>query len=100
MHGRLDVKGRKLTAKKSDLGDVPRISQASDSNILIIDTGCVLRVEEKRHGTRVSAKADMTIAISISISMAKSIMESRRGTAVDERASLVGRSEVCCFVRH
>lgn len=96
MHGRLDAKGRKLTAEKSDLGDVPRISQASDSNILIIDTGCVLRVEEKRHGTRVSAKADMTI----SITMAKSIMESRRGTAVDERAGLVGRSEVCWFVRH
>lgn len=100
MHARLDIKGRRLTAKKSDLGDVPRISQASDSNVLIIDTGRVLRVEEKRHGTRVSAKADMTIAIPISIAMAKSVMKSRRGTAVDERAGLVGRPEVCWFVRH
>ncbi|KAL4722031.1 hypothetical protein ACLX1H_011226 [Fusarium chlamydosporum] len=84
-----NIEWRKRTAKKSDLGDVPRISQAPESNVLVVDAGSMLRVEEESHSTRVSAKAD--VAIAIAITMADGVMESRRSTAINERAGLVGR---------
>ncbi|RYC81071.1 hypothetical protein BFJ63_vAg16029 [Fusarium oxysporum f. sp. narcissi] len=54
----------------------------------------MLRVEEKVHDTRVSTKADVAITIS------DSVMESRRGTAIEKRAVSVGSSIVCWFGRH
>jgi tellurite resistance protein len=59
----------------------------------------MLRIEEEGHSTRVAAKADMTVAAAIAVATAEGIMESRRGTAIDERAGLVG-CVVCWFARH
>lgn len=89
--------GRKRTAEKSDLSDVPRISQAPDGNVLVVDARGMLRVEEESHSARVSAESGMAIAISIATAGG---IVSRRGTAVDERAGLVGCCVVCVFARH
>lgn len=66
---------------------MPRISQTPDGDVVIVDTGSVLRVEEKGHCARVSAEANVAVAIAIAI--AACVTVSRRGTAIDERAILV-----------
>jgi hypothetical protein len=63
---------------------MPGISQTPDGDVVVVDTGSMLRVEEKGHCARVSAEADVAVAI------AACVTASRRGTAIDERAVLVG----------
>jgi hypothetical protein len=64
---------------------VPGISQTPDGDVVIVDTGSMLRVEKKSHCARVSAEADVAVAVA----MAACVTASRRGTAIDERAILV-----------
>lgn len=64
---------------------MPGISQTPDGDVVVVDTGSVLRVEEKGHCARVSAEANVAVAIAI----AACVTASRRGTAIDERAVLV-----------
>ena len=92
---RLYSEKRKHTAEKSDLGDVPGVSQTPYGNVAVIDTGCMFRVEEERHCARVPAETDMAVAIA----MTEGVIESRRGTAIEERAVLVG-CMVVRFSRH
>jgi hypothetical protein len=82
---------RQHTAEKGDLGNVPGVSQTPDGNVAVINTRRMLRVEEERHGARVSAETDMAVAIAVT----EGVIEGRRGTAIKERAILVG----CMVVR-
>jgi hypothetical protein len=88
---RPSLQKRKHTAEKGDLDDVPGVSQTPYGNVAVIGAGCMLRVEEERHGARVSAETDMAVAIA----MTEGVIESRRATAIEERAILVG----CMVVR-